>query len=67
MIYSNQFHKLSLQRGGKKIRDKQPGSRIQKEQKRRGENNYFVLPFFVAKNFTKFKIILFLKGTTKFE
>jgi hypothetical protein len=39
-----------------------PGSRIQKTAtKERGEKKFFVIPFFVATNFTKLKIILFLK------
>jgi hypothetical protein len=29
--------------------------------KERGEKNFFVIPFFIATNFTKLKIILFLK------
>jgi hypothetical protein len=29
--------------------------------KERGENKFVVIPFFVVTNFTKFKIILFLK------
>jgi hypothetical protein len=38
------------------------GSRIQKQQKKeRGEKKFVVIPFFVATNFTKLKIILFLK------
>jgi hypothetical protein len=37
------------------------GSRIQKQQQKRGVKKFVVKPFFVATNFTKFKIILFLK------
>jgi hypothetical protein len=38
-----------------------PESRIQKKQQERGEKKFVVIPFFVAANFTKLKIILFLK------
>jgi hypothetical protein len=38
------------------------GSRIQKQQQKRGVKKKFVVkPFFVAPNFTKLKIILFFK------
>jgi hypothetical protein len=37
------------------------GSRIQKQQQERGENKFVVIPFYVATNFTKLKIILVLK------
>jgi hypothetical protein len=37
------------------------GSRIQKQQQKRGVKKFVVKPFFVATNVTKFKIILFLK------
>ncbi len=37
------------------------GSRIQKQQQKRGMKKLDVIPFFVATNFTKLKIILFLK------
>jgi hypothetical protein len=37
------------------------GSRIQKQQQKRGVKKLVVIPFFVALNFTKLKIILFLK------
>ncbi len=42
-------------------RDVYPGSRIQKQQQKRGVNKFCCHIFFVATNFTKFKIILFLK------
>jgi hypothetical protein len=39
-----------------------PGSRIQKTAtKERGKKFFFVIPFYVATNFTKLKIILVLK------
>jgi hypothetical protein len=38
-----------------------PGSRIQKQQQKRGVKKIFVIPFFVTTNFTKLKIILVLK------
>jgi hypothetical protein len=38
-----------------------PGSRIQKQKQKRGVKKFVVIPFFVATNFTKLKIILFLK------
>jgi hypothetical protein len=41
-----------------------PGSRISDPKtatKERGEKKFVVIPFFVATNFTKLKIILFLK------
>jgi hypothetical protein len=45
---------------GSRIPD--PGSRIQKQQQKRGsEKKLVVILFFVATNFTKFNIILFLK------
>ncbi len=44
-----------------RIRDVYPGSRIQKQQQKTGvKKNFFVKPFFVATNFTKLNIILFL-------
>jgi hypothetical protein len=43
------------------VADVYPGSRIQKTAtKERGEKKFVVIPFFVATNFTKLKIILFL-------
>jgi hypothetical protein len=41
------------------------GSRIQKQQQKRGVKKIVVIPFFVAKNFTKLKIILFLNAEEK--
>jgi hypothetical protein len=41
-----------------------PGSRIpdaKTSTKERGENKFVLIPFFVATNFTKLKIILFMK------
>ncbi len=38
-----------------------PGSRIQNQQQKKGGSKIFVIPFIVATNFTKLKIILFLK------
>ncbi len=38
-----------------------PGSRIQKQQQKRGVNKCVVIPFYVATNFTKLQIILVLK------
>jgi hypothetical protein len=38
-----------------------PGSRIQKQQQKRGEKKLVVIPFYVATNFTKLNIILVLK------
>jgi hypothetical protein len=38
-----------------------PGSRIQKQQQKRGGKEFVVIPFFVATNFSKLKIILLLK------
>jgi hypothetical protein len=44
---------------GSRISD--PGSRIQKQQQKTGVKSFFfVKPFFVATNFTKINIILFL-------
>ncbi len=37
------------------------GSQIQKQQQKRGLKKFVVIPFFVATNFTKLNIILFLK------
>jgi hypothetical protein len=34
---------------------------IQKPQQKRGDKKFAVIPFFVATNFTKLKIIIFLK------
>jgi hypothetical protein len=45
-----------------------PGSRIPDPKtatKERGEKNFFVMPFYVATNFTKLKIILVLKCRRK--
>jgi hypothetical protein len=42
-----------------------PGSRIQKQLQRRGAKNFFVKHYFVATNFTKCKIILFLNCSRK--
>jgi hypothetical protein len=47
-----------------RIREVYPGSRISDPEtatKERGEKKFVVILFFVAKNFTKFKIVLFLK------
>jgi hypothetical protein len=47
-----------------RIRDVYPGPRIpdpKTSTKERGEKIFVVIPFFVATNFTKLKIILFLK------
>ncbi len=44
---------------GSRISD--TGSRIQKQQQKRGVKKIVVKPFFVATNFTKFKIILFFE------
>ncbi len=45
-----------------RIRDVYSGSRIQKQQQKRGvEKKLVVIPFYVATNFTKLKIILVLK------
>jgi hypothetical protein len=41
------------------------GSRIQKQQQKRGEK-FFVKPLFVATNFTKLKIILFFNAEEKY-
>jgi hypothetical protein len=41
------------------------GSQIQKQQQKRGVKKKFVIPFFVATNFAKLNIILFLKCQTK--
>jgi hypothetical protein len=39
------------------------GSRIPKQQQKRGlKKNFFVIPFYLATNFTKLNIILVLKG-----
>ncbi len=43
-----------------------PGSRIQKQQKQRGAKKFVVLPFFVAPNITKLKIMLLVKYKKKF-
>ena len=43
---------------GSRIPD--PGYRIQKQQQKTGVKKFFVKPFFVASNFTKLNIILFL-------
>jgi hypothetical protein len=37
------------------------GSRIQKQQQKRGEKKFVVIPFYVAINFTKLNITLVLK------
>jgi hypothetical protein len=38
-----------------------PGSRIQKQQQKRGVKKFFVITFYVATNFTQLQIILVLK------
>jgi hypothetical protein len=43
-----------------RIRDVYPGSRIQQQQQKRRKDKIVVIPFFVATNITKLKIILFL-------
>jgi hypothetical protein len=44
------------------IRNVYPGSRIQKQQQKRGVTKILVvIPFFIAINLTKLEIILFLK------
>jgi hypothetical protein len=49
---------------GSRIPD--PGSRIQKQLQKRGvKKNFFIKHFFVATNFTKCKIILFLNCSRK--
>jgi hypothetical protein len=42
-----------------------PGSRIQKQQQKRGRKKIVAIPFFVTTNFTKLKIILFLNAEEK--
>jgi hypothetical protein len=42
-----------------------PGSRIQKQQQKRGVKTFFVLPFFAATNITKLAIILFWNWSRK--
>ncbi len=53
------FLPIPISDPGSRILD--PGSRIQKPQQKREVKKFVVIPFFVATNFTKLKIILFLK------
>jgi hypothetical protein len=72
------FEILSVIQAVLRTRDVYPGSRISDPDfypcripdqktatKERVEKNFFVIPFFVATNFTKLKIILFVKSCRK--